>query len=328
MTAVSIIIPAYNEAGAIGATIREVYEVFRDSGHTFEVIVVDDGSGDATAQEAEFAGAVVLRHPVNVGYGHALITGIRRARYPLVGITDADGTYPIKELPGMAREAAERGLDMLVGARRGAQYHGSLLKRLARLCFKFLAEFACGRSIPDINSGLRVMRRDMLVQFAGVLCGGFSFTTTITIIAMLTGRFVDYRPVDYARRVGRSHVRYFRDTLRTAQVLVMTVVLFNPIKFFLLYALLVSAAGVPLVLLAALVPGTSAWVLILSLFFLGASSLVALGFLAEQRRAIFLGPRRHRARVPTRHRKAGLRPPHAVSGGVEKASKPHPVKPR
>ena len=327
MAAVSIIIPAYNEAGAVGATVRKVYDVFQDSGHTFEVIVVDDGSRDATAQEAEFAGAVVLRHPVNVGYGHALMSGIWRARYPLVGITDADGTYPLEELPSMTAEAAERGLDMLVGARRGSQYHGSLPKRLARVCFKFLAEFACGRAIPDINSGLRVMRRDMLVQFAEVLCGGFSFTTTITIIAMLTGRFVDYRPVAYARRVGRSHVRYLRDTVRTAQILVMTIILFNPIKFFLLYAGLVAAAGVPLALLAALVPGAGGWAPVLSLFLVGAGVVMGFGFLAEQRRAIFVGPKHHRARLPMKRHKARPRSP-LVESAADKADVPYPVKPR
>ncbi|MBV9124586.1 MAG: glycosyltransferase family 2 protein [Planctomycetes bacterium] len=328
MASISIIIPAYNEAGAVGATVRKVQEVFQDSGHTFEVLVVDDGSRDATGPEAEFAGARVVRHPVNLGYGYALMSGISRARYPLIGITDADGTYPIEELPAMTEEVAKRGLDMLVGARRGAQYQGSPAKRIARWFFKFLAEFACGRTIPDINSGLRVMRRDMLVQFAGVLCGGFSFTTTITIIAILTGRFVDYRPIAYAQRIGKSHVRYFRDTLRAMQIIVMTIILFNPMKFFLLFALGVGAAGLPLVLLAALVPRTSGWVLILTLFILGMSLLGSIGFLAEQRRAIFVGPRQHRARTPRKGRKVRAHSSGGASGPGEVKSPHFPVKPR
>ena len=285
MAEVSIVIPAYNEAGAVGATIKKLRNTFENSGHTVEIIVVDDGSKDATSQEAEASGAVVIRHPYNVGYGNALLTGIYHARHPLIGITDADGTYPVNELPGMVTETAARGLDMLVGARHGKYYHGGLIKRFARLCFKWLAEFVCGREIPDINSGLRVMRRDMVLRFAGALCGGFSFTTTITIVAILNHRFVDYHPIAYAPRIGKSHVRYLRDTLRTAQILVMTILTFNPIKLYMLYVLFVLGLGAVAVALYALVPAIRDGILLASLFALSACLLMGCGFLAEQRRA-------------------------------------------
>jgi glycosyltransferase involved in cell wall biosynthesis len=289
MASVSVVIPAYNEGSAVGFTVRKVIESFRDSDHTFEVIVVDDGSSDDTSPIAREAGARVLRHPCNIGYGNALLTGIRQAKHPLVAITDADGTYPIEELPGMVSESAEQGLDMLVGARQGSHYQGSLVKRLARRCFKFLAEFACGRTIPDINSGLRVMRRDMVLQFAGVLCGGFSFTTTITIISLLTSRFVKFRSIKYERRIGKSHVRYFRDTLRTAQIIVMTILLFNPIKLYLLFSSLILGFGILSALAGALLAGPVAGVLVGSMFFLGSSIFMAIGFLGEQRRASSVG---------------------------------------
>lgn len=284
MAEVSIVIPAFNEGGAVGETIRQARKAFEGSGHDYEIIVVDDGSKDATGAEARQEGAAVIRHPYNIGYGNSLLTGIRQARYPVIAITDADGTYPVRELPSMVAEMNDRGLDMLVGARRGQQYHGTLTKRFARFCFKHLAQFVCGRTIPDINSGLRVMRRDMVMQFARALCGGFSFTTTITIIAILNNRFVDYRPIDYAKRVGKSHVRYFRDTLRTTQILVMTILLFNPIKLYLLCTLGVLGLGVLAVALSALLPGIRDLILLASLWVLGASLLVGSGFLAEQRR--------------------------------------------
>ena len=91
MTEVSIVIPAYNEAGAVGQTVKDVQQAFESSGHTYEIIVVNDGSRDETGREAEEAGAIVVSHPKNIGYGNAIITGIRRARYPLIWLTDADG---------------------------------------------------------------------------------------------------------------------------------------------------------------------------------------------------------------------------------------------
>lgn len=284
MAAVSIVIPAFNEAGAVAQTIQKVQQAFEGSEHSCEVIVVDDGSKDETAVEAEKAGATLVRHPYNIGYGNALLTGICHAQHPIVGITDADGTYPVHELPKMVTELEERKLDMLVGARTGKQYYGSFMKRIARFWFKVLAEYTCGRTIPDINSGLRVMRRDMVMRYAPVLCGGFSFTTTITIIAILTNHFVAYRKIEYARRVGKSHVRYFRDTLRSAQILIMTIVLFNPIKLYLLYAMFVLGVGVAAILVCAFFPELSNFVLIASLYFLAASLLIGSSFLSEQRR--------------------------------------------
>jgi hypothetical protein len=287
---ISVVIPAYNESAAVGDTVKTVQETFRDTGHEFEILVVDDGSADDTSRRAGEAGAAVIRHPRNIGYGNAILTGASQAKHPYVAITDADGTYPISELPSMLDEAVGRDLDMLVGARRGKQYEGSILKGFARAGFKFLAEFTCGRKIPDINSGLRVIRRSLVLEFAGVLCGGFSFTTTITIIAMMTHRFVDYRGIDYHARVGKSHVHYFRDALRVAQILVMTILLFNPIKFFLLYAMGVLGVGLCASVLVLLVPRLAPGIVVFGLFFIGACVVMGLGLLSEQRRASQLGP--------------------------------------
>lgn len=290
MAEVSVVIPAYNEAQGIASTVKRVQEAFANSPHLCEVIVVDDGSKDDSGNVAYEAGATVVHHPYNIGYGNALLTGIRQARHDLVAITDADGTYPVAELPRMVSELLEGQLDMLVGARRGKQYQGGLSKRIGRFFFKNWAEFTCGRSIPDINSGLRVMRRDMVLQYAPVLCGGFSFTTTITVIATLSHRFVGYRSIDYATRIGKSHVRYWRDTLRTAQILVMTILLFNPIKFYMPFAGFVACAGLLASVLGLIFPSLQPALQIASLYFLTACLLMGFGFLSEQRRAVSLFP--------------------------------------
>jgi len=285
MSGVSVVIPAYNEAGAVGETVARVKAVFAATERECEVIVVDDGSGDQTALEAEQAGAVVLRHPRNIGYGNAIMTGVRHAHHPLIATTDADGTYPIDELPSMVDELEQRGLDMLIGARQGKHYRGHPMKALARFFFKLLAEFTTGTRIPDINSGLRVFRRELVDTYAPVICGGFSFSTTITVIALLTHHFVAFRPVPYFRRVGASKVRYFRDTLRAAQILTMAIVVFNPIKLFMLLAGGCFAMILPLAVVVAVWPHLAAVCLLIG----GAAGIATLvmgqGFLAEQRRA-------------------------------------------
>jgi len=295
MAAVSIIIPAYNEESAISETIESVRRAFDSTSHTVEIIVVDDCSDDDTAERARATGVRVISHPTNAGYGNSLLTGIRNSEHPWIGITDADGTYPVDDLPSMVEEAAERDLDMLVGARQGKYYRGSSIKWWGRLGFKFVSEFAVGRRIPDINSGLRIMRRDMVERYAPVLSGGFSFTTTITIIAFLNYHFVDFRPISYNLRIGTSHVRYWRDTLRAAQVIVMAILFFNPIKLFILQAAGTALAGLILILLGHLIPPIATGAYLALFLVLAVSILLALGFLAEQRRIQHTGivlPRR------------------------------------
>lgn len=280
MADISIVIPAFNEADAIEEIIRNVDDAFRASGHRYEIIVVDDCSTDDTAARARDTPARVIGHPTNKGYGNALLTGVRNAVYPWIAITDADGTYPVAELPRMLDEAVARDLDMYVGARQGRHYDENLVKRWARGFFKLFTEFVVGQPIPDVNSGLRIIRRDLIARCAPALSGGFSFTTSITIIAFQTGHHVAYRPVEYFARTGKSHVRYRRDTLRALQIIVMTIVLFNPIKIYLLQAIAVGGFALLTTVLGLLIPGLYPALLLLSLGFYCGNAVMALGFLA------------------------------------------------
>src|SRR5688572_14322883 len=232
----SVIIPALNEAEGIGPTLERVKAVAQAQGWDLELIVVDDGSTDDTGEKARAAGATVIRHPTNGGYGLSLQDGIRSARHPYVAITDADGTYPIEELPKIYSMVVDQGYDMAVGARTGTEYKKGLLKYPARILFRLLAEYVAGRRIADINSGLRVMRREKLLPHLSRTCLGFSFTTSITLIFFLNGFFVGYTPIDYAVRLGNSKVRHFKDTLRTTQIMVSVISHYNPLKLFLLIA--------------------------------------------------------------------------------------------
>ena len=225
---VSILIPAYNEAKAIANVINDVNSAMKNTGWTYEVIVVDDCSKDGTAEVAEKAGAKVISHPENMGYGGALRTGIEQSSYDWIATIDADCSYPPSELPKLLPYADTH--DMVVGARQGKNYWGTIFKHPARLIFLAIAQFVVGYRIPDVNSGLRLFRKSVVEEMLPRLCRGFSFSTTLTLSFLSSYRFVHFEPIDYLSRVGSSKVRYFRDTLRTLQLMAETIVYYNPLK--------------------------------------------------------------------------------------------------
>lgn len=284
---ISVVVPAFNEAGAIGETIAKIRTTLGGTDH--EVVVIDDGCSDRTAQEAAAAGARVISHPHNLGYGAALKTGIRAAVFDTIVITDADGTYPINEIPRLIAEF-RRGFNMTVGARTGEHYHESLLKSPLRYLLKWLVEFTTGRHIPDVNSGLRVFSRQEILPYLDHLCNTFSFTTSVTLAYMMTAKFVAYVPITYNERIGRTKVRLFRDSLRTLQYIVQAILYYNPLKMFLLICGVLFLAGSALMIVAV------QWK-IMTAFFLGVGSLLlmivvfCLGLLAELLSKILAKPR-------------------------------------
>jgi glycosyltransferase involved in cell wall biosynthesis len=223
---VTVVIPAYNEENGIADVVREV----RALPLSLELIVVDDGSDDATADRAACAGARVIRHRVNRGYGAALKTGISAARCDHVVITDADGTYPNERIPELVALLAEN--DMVVGARIGRKVSIPVIRRPAKWMLNRLADYLSESRIPDLNSGLRAFHRDRAIEFFGILPRGFSFTTTITLAMHVNDRPVTYVPIDYHPRTGRSKIRPFHDTLNFAGLIVRTVLYFRPLKIF------------------------------------------------------------------------------------------------
>jgi glycosyltransferase involved in cell wall biosynthesis len=214
--------------------------------------VVDDGSSDETGTRAEQAGARVLRHPHNVGYGRSLKDGIAAARYDIIVINDADGTYPIEAIPDLLT-LHQRGFDMVVGARSGEHYRESLVKMPLRRLLRWIVEYTAGRSIPDVNSGLRVFRRSAILDYYDNLCDTFSFTTSMTLAYMMTGKFVAYLPIDYNERVGKSKVKLLRDSMKTLQYIVEAAIYYNPLKIFVLMTSIVIATSIVSFLLALLI---------------------------------------------------------------------------
>lgn len=242
----SVIVPAFNEAEGIRAVIDRLREVL-GSGLSldYEIVVVDDGSTDGTGQIAEEAGGVtVVRHDQNRGYGAALKTGISHARHGLVCITDADGTYPVERIPDLVARMAEKGCDMVVGARTGPDVYIPSVRRPAKWVISKLANFVSGVSIPDLNSGLRIFGRDACFRFYSILPEGFSFTTTITLAMLQSGYRVEYVPISYAKRVGSSKIRPVRDVLWFTQLVLSMALYFAPLKVFLPLSGLILLFGV------------------------------------------------------------------------------------
>lgn len=230
--AFSLVIPIYNEEEGVTQTLDDLHRVLGQSGCQYEVIAVDDGSSDRTADIlARRTDIRLIRHGRNRGYGAALKTGIARAKYDLVAITDADSTYPSDRLPDLVRMAGET--DMVVGARTGENVTYSTLRKIPKWFLVHFSEWIVKQKIPDLNSGMRVFRKASVMNFFSILPDTFSFTTTITL-AMLTNNYiVHYEPIDYFHRAGRSKIKPIRDTLRFIQLILRVGVYFAPLRIFL-----------------------------------------------------------------------------------------------
>jgi len=229
---ISYIVPAFNEEFGILDTIDRLHNTLKMLNIPYEIIVVNDGSQDKTKEIAERCNNIVLiNHPVNIGYGNSLKSGIQNARYDWIGIIDADGSYPIEEIPNFVKEM-NNGFDMVIGARKNTGKIDKLIKKLFRWIFKNIIMIVIKNNIEDANSGFRMFKRNLAMNFFPFLCGTFSFTTSLTILAMGKACFVKYIPINYHPRKGSSKVRHLRDSLQTLQYIVQGITFFNPIKFF------------------------------------------------------------------------------------------------
>lgn len=241
---VSVVIPAFNEQGAVGDVVRRVRRVLSKARMPHEVLVVDDGSSDETARAAHSAGAHVIDMGENRGYGASLKAGFRAARGDVFAMLDADGTYPPEELPRLVEALQEA--DMVVGARTQPGAAIPALRKPAKWLLKRWAEYLSERRIPDLNSGMRVFHRETYQRYQGLMPNRFSFTTTLTLSLECHGYVVRYVPVEYLPRVGSSKIRPIADTLNFFSLVIRTVMYFKPLKFFLPLSVLMVGLGAAL----------------------------------------------------------------------------------
>lgn len=223
---VSVVLPARNEAGAIAAVVAAIRGLHPDA----EVLVVDDGSTDATAALAREAGATVLSRPYGMGNGAAIKAGARAARGSILVFMDADGQHDPADIARLL-QPLEQGYDMAVGA-RGAGSQASVGRGVANAFYNRVASWMTGHRIDDLTSGFRAVRAERFREFLHLLPNGFSYPTTSTMAFFRSAYPVIYVPIVAARRIGRSHIRPLRDGLRFLLIIFKIATLYSPVKLF------------------------------------------------------------------------------------------------
>lgn len=222
----SVIVPAHNEAGAIG----EVVAGLAATARWHEILVIDDGSTDDTGDAARAAGAVVIRQPYRKGNGAAVKTGIRRATGEFVLIIDGDGQHRAEDAVRLVARLGE--YDLVVGARSGST-QATRSRRFGNTALNRLASYLTGREIPDLTSGFRAARREHLREFLHLLPNGFSTPTTTTLAFVKAGYNVVFEPVEARPRVGTSKIKLARDGATFFVIILKVVTLFSPLRVFL-----------------------------------------------------------------------------------------------
>jgi len=243
-TLISIVIPMYNEEQAIGAELERITAAMEQSGRPYEIIVVDDGSTDGSAQIVRrWEGVRLIQHPVNRGTGAARTTGLKAARGEVIVMTDADGTYPNQEMPRLVAVLEEQGCDMVIGARRREAGTVRWLRAPTKAFIRWLASYLTGVPIPDLNSGFRALRREVALRYLRYLPTTHSWVSTITLALLSNGHPVTWIPIDYYPRVGKSTFHPIKDTYNYLMLVVRAVMYFNPLRVFLPASLMLFLLG-------------------------------------------------------------------------------------
>ncbi len=271
-TEVTVIIPAYNEEKGIGTVIDKTKAVLDNVGGSYEIIVVDDGSTDRTATIAREKKVVLVQHPYNKGYGAALKTGVKNAKGNTLLFIDADAQQNADDIPRLLEPMGE--YDMVVGQRtRGSKI--PLMRRVGKSILGTLANYLAGQKIPDLNSGFRAIKKEIVMKYLGILPDTFSFTTTITLALIKEGYNLKYVPIETGERVGSSKIKLFQDGFRFIMLILRTIVLFEPMKVFLPVSIILFLAGLAYLIYNLIlylnVPDTSVLLIVSSLivFFFG-----------------------------------------------------------
>ncbi|MFH1444980.1 MAG: glycosyltransferase family 2 protein [Nanoarchaeota archaeon] len=239
---ISVIVPAYNEEESVENVMNRIKNTMDSTKEKYEILVIDDGSKDRTAEILEKLKFVsIIKHPYNKGYGAALKTGIRNAKGDWILITDADGTYPVEDIPKLMEHTHNH--DMIVGARTGLNVHIPATRRPAKFMLAKMANYIAGNNIPDLNSGLRIFKKDLALRFFHIFPSGFSFTSTITLASFCNDYSVKYVPINYEKRKGKSKMKA-SDFFGFNKLFLKMMMYFDPMKIFIPASAIVGAIGI------------------------------------------------------------------------------------
>ncbi|MBI3162276.1 MAG: glycosyltransferase family 2 protein [Chloroflexi bacterium] len=240
---ISVIIPAFNEGGVIGGVIERIRAVANTLDKHNEIIVIDDGSTDNTAQHARDAGARVIQHPYNIGNGAAVKTGIRNARGKILVTIDGDGQHDPNDIAKLVNQIGP--YDMVVGS-RNRESDTAAHRDIANKIFNSLATYVSGRKIEDLTSGFRAIKAHIARQFVYLLPNQFSYPTTITLSVVRAGYSLGYESIRFARRdtKTKSKIRPLRDGLRFLMIILKIAVFYAPLKIFVPVSIFTFLVGV------------------------------------------------------------------------------------
>ena len=223
----SIILPAKNEANGLKTVLPAIKALHPEA----ELIVVDDGSTDDSVEVAKTFGARVVRHPRSLGNGAAIKSGARAALGDVIVFMDADGQHKPEDISRLLDEL-NAGNDMVVGARSMASQAGAH-RAVANTFYNWFASWMVGQTVSDLTSGFRAVKTALFRKYLYLLPNGFSYPTTITMSFFRAGYVVSYLPIEAPPRIGRSHVRLFRDGARFFLIIFKIGTLYAPLKLFL-----------------------------------------------------------------------------------------------
>lgn len=273
----SIVIPAKNEEEGLARflpTLRQMYP-------EVEVIVVNDGSSDSTAQVAEGHGVRVISHPYSKGNGAAIKTGARAARGDYIVFMDGDGQHNPADIEHLLHRV-EEGYDLVVGARSGLSSQASIVRWSANSFYNKLAGWMVNREIPDLTSGFRCVHRRKFLDFLYLLPNGFSYPTTSTMAFFRAGYSVGFVPIEVAPRVGSSHINILRDGIRFFLIIFKIGTLYSPLKVYFPVAVLMSGLGLTNYIVSTLASGSWRFTNMSTLLFLSGVIVFLMGLLSEQ----------------------------------------------
>lgn len=238
---ISVLIPACNEAGIIADVVSGVCAAMDRLSRPYEVLVIDDGSEDETALQAQNAGARVVSHPYNIGNGAAVKTGIRQAKGDILVMMDGDGQHNPEYIAPMLEKIGR--YDMVVGARTGDS-KSHLHRDVANGLYNLFASYICKRRIQDLTSGFRAVKTEIARQFVSMLPNSFSYPTTITMGVIHEGYSLAYVPIRTNRRVGKSKIRLIADGSRFFLIILKIATLLSPMRIFLPVGLAIFLTGI------------------------------------------------------------------------------------
>lgn len=225
----SIIIPAYNEEEAISHVLKELKNYLKETKYQNEIIVVNDGSTDKTDKILKnIKNIKLINHPYNKGYGASIKTGVKNAQYDWVLFFDSDQQHRPEYIEDLLKYINQ--YDMVIGARTG--YQGPLSRQPGKKLLNWVANYLVQQKIPDLNSGFRLIKKDLFLKFSHILPNGFSLSTTITLAFLKEALNVKYIPIEINKRVGKSSVK-IHDGFNTIMLILRTIILFSPLRVFL-----------------------------------------------------------------------------------------------